>query len=93
MISAMQMRMARAALDWTVRELEARSGVGRNTISRFEAGSDILASALDALQKTFDAAGVIFFSCDIQHGSGVGLREKTRTGAKRGTRLVRRRPQ
>ena len=32
----MHLRMARAALGWSVRELEARSGVGRNTISRYE---------------------------------------------------------
>ena len=71
--------MARAALDWTVRELEQRSGVGRNTISRFEAGSDILASSRDALQTTFEAAGVIFFLNDVQHGTGAGFRDEAPT--------------
>ena len=41
-IRPIQLRMARAALNWTVRDLEKKSQIGRNTISRYEAGHDVL---------------------------------------------------
>jgi transcriptional regulator with XRE-family HTH domain len=68
--------MARAALNWTLKELEAKSGVGRNTISRYEAGHDILASALDRLEKVLADQGVVFFESDGVYGTGVGLRKR-----------------
>ena len=71
----MHLRMARAALGWSVRDLEAKSGVGRNTISRYEIGHDILASAVASLEKVLaDQAGV-FFEGDRVYGTGVGLKK------------------
>ena len=55
------LRMARAALGWSVRDLEAKSGVGRNTISRYEIGHDILASAVASLEKALVDQGGVFF--------------------------------
>ena len=46
MISREQMRMARAALNWGVRDLAAKIGVATNTISRYENGSDMMAGTL-----------------------------------------------
>jgi transcriptional regulator with XRE-family HTH domain len=78
MMRATQLRMARAALNWTVRELEQKSGVGRNTISRYEAGSDVLASSLELLENTLTEAGIVFFEHDRKFGTGVGLTKRHR---------------
>jgi transcriptional regulator with XRE-family HTH domain len=71
--------MARAALGWTLQDLEQKSGVGRNTISRYEAGHDILASALQSLEKVLTEEGVIFFDDDKNFGTGVGLKKRQRS--------------
>jgi transcriptional regulator with XRE-family HTH domain len=71
--------MARAALNWTVRDLEDKSGVGRNTISRYEGDNDILASSLDNLEMTLREAGIVFFENDPAHGTGVGLKKRQRS--------------
>jgi transcriptional regulator with XRE-family HTH domain len=53
--------MARAALQWGVRDLAARSKVGITTINRFETGlSAPVTSTLTVLRQTFEAAGVRF---------------------------------
>jgi len=71
--------MARAALNWTVRDLEAKSGVGRNTISRYEGGSDIVASSVERLEKALTDEGIIFFEDDRTYGTGVGLKRRQRS--------------
>jgi transcriptional regulator with XRE-family HTH domain len=68
-----QMRMARAALGITVREIEARTGVNKNTVSRYEAGRDVLSSALQKLEKLFRDEGIIFVDEDALGGQGVRL--------------------
>ena len=40
MISSAQLRMARAAMRWGVRELAAKAGVTANTVTRIENGAD-----------------------------------------------------
>ena len=52
--------MARAASKLTVREIEQATGVNKDSVSRYEAGRDILASALQKLEKLFLEAGIIF---------------------------------
>ena len=75
MMRPVHLRMARAALGWSVRDLEAKSGVGRNTISRYEIGHDILASAVASLEKVLADQGVVFFEGDRVYGTGVGLKK------------------
>jgi transcriptional regulator with XRE-family HTH domain len=87
----MQLRMARAALNWTVRDLEKKTGIGRNTISRFEAGHDILANSLDCMQRTLEGAGIIFFEQDVALGTGVGLQEDFRRRGRSSEKLARKR--
>jgi transcriptional regulator with XRE-family HTH domain len=81
MIRPIHVRMARAALGWTVRDLEVKSNVGRNTISRYEAGNDILAGSLERLEKALLEEGLIFFEDDSTHGTGVGLKRRKRLKA------------
>ncbi|WP_420792969.1 helix-turn-helix domain-containing protein [Oleispirillum naphthae] len=68
-----QSRMARAALNWNLETLAFKSGVSRNTISRFEAGNPANKATITAMRLTLEAAGVIFID---QNGEGPGVRLK-----------------
>ena len=48
MVTREQVKMARAAMGWGVRDLAAKIGVAANTISRFENGSDAYGETLFA---------------------------------------------
>jgi transcriptional regulator with XRE-family HTH domain len=59
-ITDLQCRMARAALNWSTRELAKRSHVGATTIARFESGKRSNPSTLALLKQAFEAAGIEF---------------------------------
>ena len=61
---AIQLRMARAAIGWGVRELAKRAGVTANTVTRIENGADAKQSTMDRLQSALEAAGVEFTNGD-----------------------------
>lgn len=72
MIIAPQVRMARAALGISVRELAERSGVADSTILRFETGrGGILALNLSRIQSALENGGVVFINADANGGAGV----------------------
>jgi len=71
--------MARAALNWTVRELATRAGVNKNTVSRYESGKEILSNSLQSLEKVLTNEGVVFFDEDRTHGTGVGVKKRHRS--------------
>lgn len=63
MLSGVQIRMARHALQWSVRELAARSEVSTSTITRAEAVDGLPATTkanLQLLRSTFETAGIEF---------------------------------
>jgi DNA-binding XRE family transcriptional regulator len=67
-----QVRMARAALDWTVRDLAEATGLHRNTINNIEVGryaGD--QKTLELIEQTLKAAGVVFIA---ENGGGPGVR-------------------
>ncbi len=66
-----QLRMARAALGWGVRDLAAKSGVTANTVTRIENGADSKQSTIDKLRRALEEAGVEFIDAN---GSGPGVR-------------------
>jgi transcriptional regulator with XRE-family HTH domain len=71
-----QMRMARAALNWSLADLAEAAGVHRNTISNFETGRyagdpDKIA----AMRKALEKAGIVFVE---ENGEGPGVRLKKR---------------
>ena len=64
---AIQLRMARAAVGWGVRELAEKAGVTANTVTRIENGADAKQSTLDRLKSALEAAGVEFID---ENGGG-----------------------
>ena len=58
MLTSDQVRMARAALKWSVEELARRSGVHAKTILRYENGGNATVETLGKLKEAFDAGGV-----------------------------------
>ena len=59
-----QCKMARVALDWTVKDLAEKSGVMPNTVSRFERGMDAYASTASKFQTALEATGKVKFEGD-----------------------------
>jgi transcriptional regulator with XRE-family HTH domain len=76
MITAEQIRAARALLRWSAQDLADSSGIGFRTIQRFESESGIPGSRsknLMTIRKVFESAGVAFID---QNGGGPGVRLK-----------------
>jgi transcriptional regulator with XRE-family HTH domain len=72
---AVQLRMARAAIGWGVRELAAKAGVAANTVTRIENGADAMQSTMDKLQRLLESAGIEFID---ENGGGPGVRLRKR---------------
>jgi transcriptional regulator with XRE-family HTH domain len=68
------MRMARAAIGWTVRDLASAAGLHRNTITNIEIGryaGD--PETLEIIERVLRSAGVEFID---ENGGGPGVRLK-----------------
>ena len=72
-ITPSQIKMARGALDWSIRDLANEAGLHHNTISRVEKGLDTTRGTLLVLQQTLETAGVQFID---RNGGGPGVRFK-----------------
>jgi transcriptional regulator with XRE-family HTH domain len=82
-ITPAQVRMARAALGWGVRDLGKRASIAANTVSRFENGFGAMVETLVRIQETLENAGIVFISADQQGGPGVRLRDVPPSKGKR----------
>ena len=74
MVTSEQIKMARAALGWSVEKLAHESAVGVRTIHRIEAQNGIpnaTAGNLKLLRETLQAAGIEFIG---EAGDGPGVR-------------------
>jgi transcriptional regulator with XRE-family HTH domain len=78
MITRLQVRMARTALGWGVRDLADRTGLSPTTVSRFENGHDARMDTVRQIQDVLERAGVIFVPGDENAGPGVRLRDPPR---------------
>ncbi len=68
--------MARAALNWTVRDLAEATGLHRNTITNIEIGRYAgTPDSISLIENVLRAAGVEFIS---ENGGGVGVRLRER---------------
>ena len=75
-VTSAQVRMARAALNWTVRDLAEATGLHRNTISNIEIGRYAGDQAtLAMIENALKRAGVEFIQ---ENGGGPGIRLKAR---------------
>ncbi|MFZ0986823.1 MAG: helix-turn-helix transcriptional regulator [Xanthobacteraceae bacterium] len=79
-VTSAQLRMARAALDWSVRDLAEAAGVHRNTVTNIETGryagdAETVAAIVGALKR----AGVEFIA---ENGGGPGVRLRKRQSKK-----------
>ena len=75
-VTSAQVRMARAALNWTVRELADAAELHRNTVTNIETGryaGD--AATLNAIETVLKKAGVEFID---ENGGGPGVRLRKR---------------
>lgn len=80
MLTGVQIRMARAALGWGVRDLAAKAGTTPNTISRIEGGGDALAGTLTKIGEALSVAGVEFIPTGPYQGDGgPGVRLKVQS--------------
>jgi transcriptional regulator with XRE-family HTH domain len=59
-----QSRMARAALQFGIREVAKLAKVAPSTISRLEAGETLQPRTVDAIQRALEKAGVVFINGD-----------------------------
>lgn len=67
LITAGQIRMARAFLRWSIEDLAKKSGVGASTIKRMEAFDGIPSARIEnllAIKDTFVASGKIGFESE-----------------------------
>ena len=75
-VTSAQVRMARAALNWTVRDLADAASLHRNTITNIETGRYVGDSAtLEKIATVLKRAGVEFIE-DNGEGPGVRLRKR-----------------
>ncbi|WP_179955999.1 helix-turn-helix domain-containing protein [Pannonibacter tanglangensis] len=70
-MNAIQCKMARVALDLSVRDLATLANVSTNTISRLERGDELKPRTVDAIRAALETAGVIFID---ENGEGPGVR-------------------
>jgi transcriptional regulator with XRE-family HTH domain len=74
MVTSAQIRAARGLLNWTVRDLAARAGVHRNTVSRFETDETGGGHAMSTMRLALEQAGVVFLDAEPETGLGPGVR-------------------
>ena len=74
MIDSVQLRMARAALRMSTRELAQLAGVDKNTISRCEGGSRVMSDTMEKLEHALARLGIVFIGKDEIFGPGVRMR-------------------
>ncbi len=63
--------MARAALDWGVRQLAENAGVSNDTVVRLEKGEALKEATIEKVRAAFEAAGLEFLP---SNGVGEGVR-------------------
>lgn len=70
----MQCRMARTALQMSVKELAEAATVSTNTIVRFERGEELKPRTVADIRSVFELAGITFLDGDYIGSGGPGVR-------------------
>ena len=71
MITSAQVRMARAALKWSVAELAQRAGLTTKTVIRFENGANTTLATLTKMKRALEQGGVSWVP---ENGGPAGVR-------------------
>jgi transcriptional regulator with XRE-family HTH domain len=75
-VTSAQLRMARAALNWSVRDLAEAAQIHRNTVTNIETGRYVGdAATLAAIVGALKRAGIEFID---ENGGGPGVRLRKR---------------
>lgn len=72
MLTNIQVRMARVALGWGVRELAAEAGVTPPTITKFENGGNVTVETLRKIQVALERGGITWVP---ENGGPPGVRQ------------------
>ena len=78
MITAEQIRGARAMLRWSAKQLAEQAGLSWPTIQRMESAQGVpsgLSKNLELVQRALEGAGIIFIDEDDE-GAGVRLKKR-----------------
>jgi transcriptional regulator with XRE-family HTH domain len=90
MLRAVHARMARAALEWSLRDLQEKTGVNKNTLARFESGKGVLLSTAIKIEEVFVSAGITFLYEEGNRGPGIIVSKvEVRSPNNRRTRATR----
>ena len=66
-------RMARAALKWSLVDLQGKTGISKNTLVRFETGGGIHHSTAIKIEDAFLHEGIVFTYESDDRGPSVGV--------------------
>lgn len=78
LITAGQCRAARAIIKMTQPKLAAAAGLGLSTVLDFETDKRAVSrTAILAIQRALEAAGVVFLRPDVSRGEGVAVALKS----------------
>lgn len=73
MLTPMLARMARAALRWSLVDLQEKTGISKNTLVRFETGGGIHHRTAIKIEEAFLQEGIVFTYEADDRGPSVGL--------------------
>ena len=76
MMRPVHLRMARAALRWSLKDLADKAGVNMNTISRYEAGYEILTGTMQKIENALKSEGVVFIDEDESFHPAIRIRKE-----------------
>jgi DNA-binding XRE family transcriptional regulator len=71
---AVQCKMARTALGWSVKELSTAANVSTNTIVRLERGDALKPRTIKDVREALEQAGVMFIDGSYTGDGGPGVR-------------------
>lgn len=77
MLTAAQIRAARAMLGWKQTDLAKAADISEMSVKKIEAGSvDPRVSTIAAIQSAFESAGIVFLDPGQNRDGGPGVRLK-----------------
>lgn len=71
MINRIQVKMARVALGWGVRDLAREAGITPPTVTKFETGGNVTIETVEKVQRALEKAGVTWVP---ENGGPAGVR-------------------